>query len=60
MNKKRFLIILCVLLITEIANAQQQVSENEAKNAAINTLYNKAGVLNKSADRSEERRGERV
>jgi len=50
MNKKRFSTILCVLLIAGIANAQQQASKNEAKNAAINMLYNKANVLNRSSD----------
>jgi hypothetical protein len=47
MSKKRLLIFLCVLIIAGIANAQQQVSENEARNAAINTLYDKTAILNK-------------
>ena len=50
MKKLKSLIILCLLLITLIANAQQQVSKQEATIAAINTLYNKAEVLNRSFD----------
>jgi hypothetical protein len=46
MNKIRFIILACILWIAGIVNAQQQVSENEAENAAINTLYNKAEILN--------------
>jgi len=46
MKKIRFLTVLSILLINGILNAQQQVSINEARNAAINTLYNKADVLN--------------
>jgi len=41
MKKLNYLLILCIFLITGKANAQQQVSEFEARNAAINTLYNK-------------------
>jgi len=50
MSKKRFTTILCVLLIAGVTKAQQQVSKNEARNAAINVLYNKADVLNRSSN----------
>jgi len=50
MSKVNFLIILCIVGITKITSAQQQVSEIEARNAAINTLYNKADVLKVSSD----------
>ena len=50
MNKKKLLMILCILIVTWRINAQQQVSEKEARNAAINTLYNKAEILNISPD----------
>ena len=50
MNKIRFLVLMCILEVAGIVNAQQQVSEIEARNAAINTLYNKAGVLKVSSD----------
>ena len=50
MNTKNILITWCVLLIAGFANAQQQVSKSEAKNAAISTLYNKEDVLKRSAD----------
>jgi hypothetical protein len=46
----QFLMILCMLLITKFANAQQQINENEARNAAVNTLYNKEDVLKRSSD----------
>jgi len=48
MKKIIFLTILCILIISGQINAQQQVSEIEARNAAINTLYNKSDVLNRS------------
>ena len=47
MKKIKFLTVLSILLINGIAGAQQQVSINEAKNAAINTLYNKVEVLSR-------------
>jgi len=50
MNKKRFLIFTCILWFAGIVNAQQQVSEIEARNAAISTLRNKAGILKVSSD----------
>ena len=50
MKRIKILIILCILIVTVKINAQQQVSRTEAKNAAINTLYNKTEVLNRSAD----------
>ena len=50
MSKIKFLIVLNMLWITGIVNAQQQVSVNEIRNAAINTLYNKADILNRSSD----------
>jgi len=50
MKKIRILIILCILCITGAINAQQQVSNIEARNAAINTLYSKSEVLRISND----------
>ena len=50
MRKISFLMILCIAGIMQITNAQQQVSKSETTNAAINALYNKADVLNKSSD----------
>jgi hypothetical protein len=50
MRKINFLIVLCIIGITKITNAQQQVSEIEARNAAMNTLYNKEGILRCSAN----------
>jgi hypothetical protein len=50
MRKISFLIGLCIIGITKMSNAQQQVSEIEAKNAAINTLRNKTEVLKVSSD----------
>jgi sensor domain CHASE-containing protein len=50
MSKIKFLIGLCILAIAEIANAQQQVSKEEAENAVINTLYNKESILRRSAN----------
>jgi len=50
MNKKRFLVLTCILWFAGIVDAQQQVSEIEARNAAINTLYNKTEVLKVSSD----------
>jgi len=50
MRKISFLIGLCIIGVAEITNAQQQVSKNEARNAAISTLYDKADVLNRSSD----------
>ena len=38
MKKVRFLVTLCILLIAGTANAQQQVSINEAKKAAVQSL----------------------
>ena len=49
MGKKIF-IILIMLLITGIVSAQQQVSKSEARNAAINTFYNKIEVLVRSVN----------
>jgi len=50
MSKIKFLMILCIIGIAGKINAQQQVSKVEVKNAAINTLYNKADVLNRLSD----------
>ena len=50
MRKISFLISLCIIGIAGIVNAQQQVSETEAKNAAINTLRNKTEVLKVSQE----------
>jgi len=50
MRKISFLMVLCIIEIAKITNAQQQVSENEARNAAINTLRNKEDVLKRSSD----------
>jgi hypothetical protein len=50
MKNIKFLIFVCVLSISTILNAQQQVSEKEARNAAINTLYSKVGILKRSSD----------
>ena len=50
MSRIQFLIVLSMLLISGIVNVQQQVSKSEARNAAINTLYNKVNVLNRSSD----------
>ncbi|MDR1180549.1 MAG: C10 family peptidase [Bacteroidales bacterium] len=45
MERIRFLIICNLLFVAGIANAQQKVSEKEAINAAINTLYNRTEIL---------------
>ena len=50
MNEIRFLMLMCILGVVGIVNAQQQVSEIEARNAAINTLRNKTDVLKVSSD----------
>jgi len=50
MGRNKILIILSMLLVVGIANAQQQVSENEARNAAVNLLYNKTEILKKLSD----------
>ena len=50
MNKIRFLMLMCILGVAGIVNAQQQVGETMARNAAINTLYNKEDVLKRSSD----------
>ncbi|MDR2980032.1 MAG: C10 family peptidase [Bacteroidales bacterium] len=50
MGKISFLMILCIVGIVKGVSAQQQVSKEEAMNAAINTLYNKADVLKVSSD----------
>jgi len=50
MNKIQFLMILCMIGMMQITHAQQQVSENEARNAAISTLYNKTELLKRSSD----------
>ena len=42
MNKIRFLVLTCILGIAGKINAQQQVSETEARNAAIDTVHNDA------------------
>ena len=53
MKKINIIIILCILWITSTVNAQQQVSEKEARNAAINTLRSKAEVLKRSSADTE-------
>jgi len=50
MKKIRYLIIVCICLLLGKVIAQQQVSETEARNAAITTLYNKAEILSKSSN----------
>jgi len=50
MRKKILLIVLCIIGIAGIVNAQVQVSKEEATNAAINTLRNKEDVLKRSSD----------
>lgn len=50
MQKIKFLVSLCLLLIAGGVNAQQQVSEKEARIAALNTLRNSAEVLKRSSD----------
>ena len=42
--------LMCILGVAGIVNAQQQVGETEARNAAINTLRNKTDVLKVSSD----------
>ena len=49
MKRVKGLIILSMLLVAGGINAQQQVSKTEAKNAAINTLRNKAELLQRSS-----------
>jgi hypothetical protein len=44
------IILVCTVFGVGITNAQQQVSEIEAINAAISTLHNKVQVLSKSAE----------
>jgi len=39
MKKIRYFVLLLILPITGIASAQQQISEQEAKNVAINTFH---------------------
>jgi len=39
MQKIIFLMVMCILLVAGKINAQQQVSEIEARNAAINTRW---------------------
>jgi len=50
MRKISFLMILCIAGITKIVNAQQRVSKEEVKNAAINTLHKKSDMLKISPD----------
>ena len=50
MNKMFFIIILCIVGIVQVTNAQQRVNREEVKNAAINTLYDKADVLKRLSD----------
>ena len=50
MKRTTILIVLCILFSTKTAIAQQQVSKTEAKNAAINTLYNKSDVLRRTSN----------
>ena len=50
MKKVQILVIVFALCIAGVAHAQQQVSKSEATNAAINALYNKADVLNRSSN----------
>jgi uncharacterized protein YggE len=50
MSRIQFLIVFSILWVTGIANAQQQVSKNEARNAATNTLHNKEDVLKRASD----------
>ena len=38
MNEIRFLMLMCILGVARIVNAHKQVSEIEARNAAINIL----------------------
>ena len=40
--------MISIVLLINIINAQQQVSRNEARNAAISTFHNKAEVLKHS------------
>jgi H+/Cl- antiporter ClcA len=53
MKNIKQLIILFLLLISIIANAQQQVSEIEAKNATINTLHKDTTTTNKNIEREK-------
>jgi len=50
MSKIKFLMVLCIIGIAKITNAQQQVSETEAKNAAVNALRNKTEILKVSQE----------
>jgi len=50
MKKIQILVIVCALCIGGVSHAQQQVSKREATNAAINALYSKANVLNRSSN----------
>ena len=50
MRRVSFLMILCVVVITQTANAQQRVSRNEVQNVAINTLHRKSEILKVSSD----------
>jgi len=50
MKKISFLIGLCIIGVIKMSYAQQQVSEIEARNAAINTLRNKTEILKVSSD----------
>ena len=40
MSKIGLIMLISIVLLLNITNAQQQISEQEAKNAAINTFYN--------------------
>lgn len=50
MKKISLFIILIVLPFMRMVNAQQQISVNEARNAAIHTLHNKAYIVKRSSD----------
>jgi len=48
MSKIGLIMMISIVLLMNIINAQQQVSRNEARNAAISTFHNKAEVLKHS------------
>ena len=54
MRKISFLISLCIIGIVGKVNAQQQVSEREARNAAMNTLRNIMEILKVSQEETIE------
>jgi hypothetical protein len=53
MNKIRFLVLMCILGAAGIVNAQQQVSEIEARNAAMNMLNKDTTTTNKNIEREK-------